>query len=62
MKFWCVVSSVNHTFVPVHYKVLVGNICGIFWQVYMSYTINATPKEKLPQDEEEVPIKLAPSL
>jgi len=62
MKFWCLVSSVNHTFVPVHYKVLVGNICGIFWQVYMSYTINATPKEIVSEDEQEVPVKLAPSL
>jgi len=62
MKFWCLVSSINHTFVPVHYKVLVGNICGIFWQVHMSYTINANPTEVVQTDEQDVPVKLAPSL
>lgn len=63
MRYWCVVSLVNHTFVPVQYKVLVGNICGIFWQIYMSYTINQEQKRDDDDGEDDdMPVSLSPSM
>lgn len=57
MKYWCVVSLFNHTFVPVHLKVLVGNVCGIVWQIYMSYTINNTDSNNIQPKTEEVKVE-----
>lgn len=64
MKYWCVVSTINHTFVPVHLKVLVGNISGIAWQIYMSYMVNAEHEyTPIPEDEQKLlATKLTPSL
>jgi len=41
VKFWSVISLINHTFVPVHLKVLVNNVTGIVWQSYVSHMVNA---------------------
>jgi len=62
MKFWCIVSTLNHTFMPVHLKVLVGNICGIVWQVYMSYMVNGDPIKDTISTLEEIPEQITPSL
>jgi len=40
-QFWCTVSFINHTFLPMHYRVVFGNSCGVIWQIYMSYMVNA---------------------
>ena len=63
MKFWCVVSTLNHTFVPVQYKVLVGNIAGIFWQAYMSYMVNGDHNNKSDSlEEDSIPEEIKISL
>ena len=61
MKFWCVVSTINHTFVPVQYKVLVGNICGIVWQAYMSYMVNGDHNNEV-ESTEDIPEEITTRL
>ncbi len=47
-QFWSAVSLINHTFLPIHYRVVFGNSCGVIWQVYMSYMVNAAkPNQEL---------------
>jgi len=43
-KFWTAVSFINHTFLPIHYRVVFGNCCGVIWQIYLSYMVNVDGK------------------
>jgi len=47
--FWTSMSLIGHSFVPQPFKVLFGNTCGVVWQVYMSYMVNAAK----PNNQEE---------
>jgi len=40
IKFWGTVSLINHTMMPLMYRGVFTNACGVFWQVYISYMIN----------------------
>lgn len=35
-KLWPAVSILNFTVVPVHRRILVGSIVGLFWGIYLS--------------------------
>jgi len=40
IKFWGTVSLINHTMMPLMYRGVFTNACGVFWQVYISYMVN----------------------
>ena len=35
-KLWPAVSFLNFTVVPMHRRILVGSIVGLFWGIYLS--------------------------
>lgn len=59
-EYWCLMSLIMHTFLPNHYKVLMGNVAGIVWQIYLSYSVNAEKKEVVAVEPlDEVPDELS---
>ena len=39
-SYWPFVMAINFSFVPHHFRVLFTNICGILWNIYLSYVEN----------------------
>lgn len=35
-KLWPIVSLLNFTVVPVHRRILVGSVVGLFWGIFLS--------------------------
>jgi protein Mpv17 len=40
LKLWPLVSLFNFTVVPVHRRIIVGSVVGLFWGIYLSLFIN----------------------
>lgn len=43
---WPLIMAVNFSIVPMRYRVLFTNICGMFWVGYLSYVQNVKNKKK----------------
>lgn len=40
LTLWPLVSLLNFTFVPVHRRMIVGGVVGLFWGIYLSLMIS----------------------
>lgn len=45
-RVWPAVNFVNFFFFPLHYRVIVVNTVGVFWNTYLAYMANR-PKPQL---------------
>lgn len=45
---WPALILFNLSYVPVPFRVLFTNVCGLFWNIYLSYVQNVKSKNKLP--------------
>jgi protein Mpv17 len=43
-KVWPLLMAINFSIVPIPYRVLFSNFCGMFWTVYLSYVQNIKSK------------------
>ena len=50
-KLWPLVALFNFAIVPVHRRVLVGSIVGLFWGIYLSLFVARDDPEPAEKDE-----------
>lgn len=49
-KVWPFLMAINFSVVPLAYRVLFANICGMFWSAYLSWVSNVKSKRMLKKD------------
>jgi protein Mpv17 len=51
-KVWPFLMAINFSMVPIQFRVLFSNICGMFWVAYLSYVQNVKSKRLVQQNKE----------